>query len=188
MGDTLQASRNRRRAMMIAVSGQIASGKSAVAKVISNCLSIPLVSFGDYVANESLKRGAVSPTRREMQDTGLSMVQDSEAFVTGFLTWSGYDEAGLIIDGLRHKAVGEALKRQISPQRLFIVFLDSDPTIISQRLESRGLSEASIQECLTHPVESQLNELRANADLILERTVSLRGTSICDMTKEMVGN
>lgn len=153
----------------ILLAGPIASGKTWTGDLIAE--SIPHSSrstFSRGLTKLAFDRGIVAQDRDAMQRLGRHVVD------TDWLSlWNATIDVAvplvggtLIVDGLRHVKILHELRR-LHPGRVGLVVLDPPRDIILSRLAIRGEEVLP----LSHPVESELDQLHSVAD------VSLRGLS-----------
>jgi len=158
--------------MIITLAGPIGSGKSSLARSVAAALGAPSAGFGDYVRARATEAGLDAGSRRVLQDLGHDLVEaDARGFLDAALDWSGH-QAGrdLVLDGLRHMAILDALRAREaeSLDTLFLLYLDTPVEVRQARIAARGVSLADMQTAEAHPAERDLNEhLRAAADVIL---------------------
>lgn len=164
--------------MILAFSGKIGSGKSAVSTAVAQALGLPQVSFGDYVRHQAQLR-QLPQTREQLQDLGEHLFQaDALAFCRAVLGQAPNWTDGVIIDGIRHQAVLHLLRQLAAPQPLFHVHLTLDEAVRTQRVGQRpGEPPADVQEqhrAATHPTEQQVTEaLPGLADIVVNSSFGL---------------
>lgn len=148
--------------MIVAFSGQIASGKSTLSKLLADKTGWSRFSFGDYVRMCAKNIGLDANDRETLQDLGVCLSKRPEPFVRGFLEWTGTPE-NMIIDGIRHFSIFLALKAQVhEPIRL--AFVDT-PSQTAQDRYSGDLAQAR-----GHAVESDVEALKDHADWVLNNS------------------
>jgi len=156
--------------MIVALAGAIGSGKTTLARALADRLGWPTASFGDYVREQARRRGLDLGSRKVLQDLGQSLVEENpERFLAEALEWMDYDAAaGLVLDGLRHESVWQALRARSEklPERpVVLLFLDTPEDVRHARLRDRGLDDAAIATADGHRAEQDLTaHLRAAAD------------------------
>lgn len=164
--------------MVIAFSGKIGSGKSAISTAVAQALHLPQASFGNYVRQQAQLQ-QLEPTRQQLQDLGEHLLQaDAAGFCQAVLdqvpTWRN----GLVLDGIRHQAVLQLVRQLIVPQSLFHVHLTLEEEVRTQRVAQRaGELPADVAEkhrAAAHPTEQQATEILPRvADLVVDSASSL---------------
>jgi ribosome-binding protein aMBF1 (putative translation factor)/dephospho-CoA kinase len=156
--------------IVVGFAGRIGSGKSSLSIEVAQALGWPRASFGDYLRNVARSEG-LDESREVLQELGESFVErDVDAFCRAVL--AHYDwKAGepLIIDGIRHAEVVEALRKLVAPLEVRIVFLDVNDQKRIERLQQFDESiPKKIETIEKHPTEQQVREvLPGLADLHL---------------------
>lgn len=158
-------------AAVIGFAARMEAGKSAVSKRVAEKLSVPRVSFGDYVRKVALDRG-LPETRETLQDLGQELVRlDLRGFCTQVINQSSWRPGmSLVIDGVRHCEVLHTLREIVSPTPFRLVYLWIDRETQLSRLLAEDLPhEKPLDELERHPTEAQvLSDLPEEADLLLE--------------------
>lgn len=165
------------RGLVLGLAGQIASGKSTVAKAVAAAIPCPHVSFGNYVRSVA-KRKQIYDDRNALQDLGQYLLETkgAEQFCIDVLDSEAPDYVpgdDLIIEGVRHVEVTEALTRLVYPAAFALVFVLVDDLTRRQRLALRdGKGDAvNLAKVDSHATERQVHgELRNRADLALIST------------------
>jgi hypothetical protein len=67
------------------------------------------------------------------------------------------DRTFLIIDGIRHVQVADALRNALAPCPLYLVYLDTPRTLIIERLMADGATRTSADRTLSDPTEVQID-------------------------------
>ena len=157
--------------MVLVFSGQIGSGKSRLSSGVAKALGWSYASFGDYVRRIAHCQG-LDDTREILQELGEALVnKDAEDFCRSLLAHYNWRSGEpLVIDGLRHKEVADALRRLVTPLDIRIVLLEVDENIRRIRLGKRKQTGFERLETVEkHPTEVQVKtELPQIADLKLE--------------------
>src|SRR5690242_7997878 len=99
---------------VVALSGRIGSGKSALASRLAQCLGCERVSFGDYVRAAALAKG-LEPTGENLQLVGAALVEAGwEPFCRAVLAQAPWQPGQpLVVDGVRHVDALAHLKRLV---------------------------------------------------------------------------
>jgi dephospho-CoA kinase len=155
---------------VLAFSGAIASGKSDLSIGVAKALGCPRVSFGSYVRIITRLRG-LEDLRENWQAVGESLIQeDLHQFCVAVLAQAPWAPGEpLVIDGVRHVEVAEALKSLVSPSGLRLIYIDVDDARRVQRLRERSPHEKTLSELDRHSTEVQVKTaLRQLADFVLD--------------------
>lgn len=156
--------------LVIGFAGKIASGKSTLSAEVAKALGWPRASFGDYLRIVA-KSSGLAESREVLQEIGASLVaKDVEGFCRAVLThyqWSAGEP--LIIDGIRHAEVADALRRLVAPLELRVVYLEADEATRRARLrQSDGDWPNKLQMVESHSTEEQVKDrVPALADMRL---------------------
>jgi cytidylate kinase len=165
---------------VIVLAGPKGAGKTFLAEAISKAASLPRVSFGNAVRETARSKGLPTDTET-LQNLGQTIVQQNPVLLCEHVlaqAKSG-DDAGLVIDGLRHKEVFVTLKRLCAPRPVVLVFIDIAADEQVRRIAMRdGIDAAGVQRMNLHQVEAQLPEIRAMADLIVDGVDSPQGNAL----------
>ncbi len=167
----------------IGLSGQIGSGKSTISRNLAQAMKCKQASFGEYVRWLARERGLFLD-RRTLQDLGQDMLEliGAEQFCIDMLQQQVphfVPGERLVVDGVRHLEVAEALSRMLRPSVFLLVYMKVDERVRSQRIASRDMSVATAGHDLVsaiemfdrHPSEQDVRQgLRAHADLTLVAT------------------
>jgi cytidylate kinase len=158
--------------IVFAIAGQIGSGKSTFARSLAEALGCEMASFGSYVRSEA-DRLRYSDDRETLQDLGQDLLahDGAETFCMAMLdnqTKAFAPGGSLVIDGVRHLKVADALEEIVRPSLLVLVFMKVDRTVRAHRLASRG---AQVDMADRHPTEQDVPQrLRGRADIALIAT------------------
>jgi dephospho-CoA kinase len=158
--------------MIITLAGAIGSGKSTLAKALAVVLSAPVAGFGDYVRALAAERGLDTGDRKVLQDLGHELVTtNARDFLERTLRWSAHVPGQtLVLDGLRHIAVLDALRAQAAegPDSLLVVYVETSTAVRRSRAAAIGVSADEFDCNDSHPAEYDLREyLRTAADLVV---------------------
>jgi cytidylate kinase len=152
---------------IIAFSGMPQTGKTTLARRLGHELKCKFVSFGDFVRQQANRRGIRNPTRRDLQDLGQRLVRDD---VKGFCrealrTVNFMPGEQIVIDGVRHKEVLEAVSIVSPQQPIKLIYLAASVTTRKART-TRNLDLDAID---AHEVESQVQtDVKALADFVID--------------------
>jgi dephospho-CoA kinase len=150
---------------LICLAGGIASGKTTLAAALHAALpGSARLAFGDVVRRRA-QAMYPEPTRRELQETGLQLIHEGWlAFVGELLSELEGNPSVLIVEGVRHREAVDTLREQLHERRVLLVYVEAPDSQRNERLVQRAESE----QTLTHEVESDVESLRAIADLVVE--------------------
>jgi len=163
--------------VVIGFAGRIGSGKSTLSMEVAKMLGWPRASFGDYLRSVA-KGSGLDESREVLQELGASLIEKGvEDFCRAVLAhykWSAGEP--LVIDGIRHAEVVEALRKVVAPLEVRIVYVDVGDDKRLERLRRMDESmPGKFKEIESHSTEQQVKELLpALADLRLagDRPVS----------------
>lgn len=163
------------KSIVIGFAGKIASGKSTLSARFAEEMGWPYVSFGDYVRSVARQRGEDDSQREILQQIGESLIeQDYEGFcravVGQALKWKPGES--LVIDGIRHLQVKQALEKLVAPSEFVLTYISVDEQIRRQRLQNEGIADPQrIERIESASTEVQVrNELPQIADITLDGT------------------
>jgi dephospho-CoA kinase len=167
---------------VVGFSGGIASGKSSLSSAVSEALGWPRASFGAYVRLVAAERG-VEPTREICQKIGGELIEkDAHDFCVKVLAQGAWRPGSpLILDGIRHLLVADLLAGMARPADFLLVFVQLSRGERESRLRSRDGEEQPLERFESHSTESQVADLRARADLVVDGD-----RSVDQMTEEVV--
>ncbi|MFL6098559.1 MAG: AAA family ATPase [Actinomycetales bacterium] len=148
----------------IALAGPMGSGKSTLARELGRRSGMPVLSFGGLVRAEASRRG-LGDDRPTLQDLGAALVASlgPEEFVDMLLR--GVDHGPVVVDGVRHVAINQALRRS-RPDAL-LIYVTAGEAELDSRWRRRG--DAGLRpSAAEHVVESELLQLREVAGISLD--------------------
>jgi len=169
--------------VVLAFSGKVASGKSTLAKEVASALAWKRASFGDYVRVVADGQG-LEPSREVLQDLGESLAKAPEEFCRAMLAHFGWQSGEpLVIDGVRHLEIVEALRRIVAPLELRLIFVDISEEQRRERLAGAGdVNLAKMPQIEKHSTERQV-------DTVLPDIADLRvstGGNLGEVVREIV--
>jgi dephospho-CoA kinase len=151
----------------------IGAGKSIVSTRVASRLAAPRVSFGGYLRRLARERG-LDITRENLQDLGNQLVStDARGFCDVVLEEHPWQEGRpLIIDGIRHIEILEALKEILAPAEVYLIYIKLDRETQAKRLARDELRHVKpLEELEQHPTEIQVrSKLPDSASLVLDGT------------------
>jgi cytidylate kinase len=158
--------------LTIAIIGKIASGKSSIASSLQKATGIPQVSFGSYLVHYS-KEHDLPIDRHALQDLGAQFIKQSpEAFLAAVIEHAQVGSGSIIIEGIRHLSILEAVK--VMSQNVLTVFIDATSETRYKRYYERS-KESDATESYSdflqknqHPVEHQIDLLRSGCNLVID--------------------
>ena len=158
--------------LSVMMSGRIASGKTSLAKRLSDRSAIRLVSFGSAV--RGMLPVSRDPTRRRLQDCGQRIMEahGSEWLLRRALKLYGIPlgcGARVIFDGVRHVSMVAEIRRisRIS----CVLFVDAGQDVRLARYRSRGRDGAeAFRKADGHRVEAELGSIRHEANFVIENS------------------
>jgi dephospho-CoA kinase len=160
-------------ATVVAFTGAIGSGKSALSKRVAVLLGWPRVSFGEYIRDVAEQNGQDRNDRTTLQKLGQALVMsDVEGFVTSVLarepTWRNV--GNLVVDGVRHVEVRLVLINQVRPSTFKLVYLTIDELTRRQRAQTNwDIPQPQLIRYDQDLTEAQIPKiLRAYADLTVD--------------------
>lgn len=146
--------------IVVAIAGAIGSGKTTLSNALSHSLGWPRVGFGDYVRKVAASRGQ-DESRETLQQIGESLLADGvPEFCTAVLNQVNWQPGQpLVIDGIRHIEVAEALRDLVLPATLKLVFVAIEEPRRLLRLEASGLADTHrLAEVEKHSTERQVRQ------------------------------
>jgi dephospho-CoA kinase len=160
--------------VILALAGQIASGKTKLSSELAQRLSWKRGSFGDYLRHIASVYG-LPDSREHLQKLGDEIIQSSWSEfcqkVLNHSTWQSGEN--LVIDGIRHVEALENLKTICSPQLVHLIFINTANELRYARLQQRAAPELhELARYEQHSSETQSHVLKARADLVLDGSKS----------------
>ena len=158
--------------VVISLAGRIGSGKTSVAVALAHRLGWPRVGFGDYVRSEATRRGLDPGSREVLQELGERLLrQDLDGFCGAVLGQAvRASGSGLIVDGVRHIAVLDALHRLLSPSPVRLIYLAASDEARQLRLAAAGRWEQDVMaKAEGHSTEADLkNALPRRSEAVID--------------------
>lgn len=171
-------------APILAFAGPMASGKTTISRAVAETLGWPWAGFGAYIRAEAQRRG-LQGDRTSLQQLGDALLAEGEeAFCKGVLAEAGWvSGTPLVLDGVRHATVVNALHVLITPQPLVLVYVAITDDVRAARLGARGVDADAQQLHDAHATESDVTTILPKlADLTVDGSWPL-GTIIAHLTK-----
>lgn len=157
--------------IVICFSGKITSGKTTLSQEIASLLRSPRVSFGEYVRNFARMRGQNFLDRSVLQQIGEELLKENfYEFCNSVLNQTIWRECYyLIVDGVRHLEVFEAIKEIVRPKKTKLVYIELDTEIQTNRIYFRDREGAiELRKYEEHSTERQAEQIKSMSDLILD--------------------
>lgn len=149
---------------IVGIAGPIAAGKSALAQALIDHGVGTRASFGAYVRNVAHERG-VPAGRGELQRLGEELLAELGATEFTERALDGIVGQTLVIDGVRHVAVSDALAARAD--RYVLVFVELDDAQRQARLEARDEGSVVLAMLDGHSTEREAALLMSRADLVV---------------------
>jgi dephospho-CoA kinase len=128
--------------IVICLSGRIGSGKTSMSAALARARGAASVSFGAYVRTAAAARGLDSTHRETLQNLGAKLIEDHghDWFCREVLATASWDgDRDLVVDGIRHVAVLEVIKRLVAPTNTVLIHLTlNSESDLRARASSRG--------------------------------------------------
>jgi dephospho-CoA kinase len=158
---------------VLSFAAPIEAGKTTVSTKVAEHLGAPRVSFGEYLRGVAHARG-LEMTREVLQNLGDQLVTSNfRGFCEDVLEQHPWQPGKpLIIDGVRHVEVLDALAEILAPARGYLIYINVDRTTQTKRLKTDPLRHTkTLDELEKHPTEQQVrSKLPDRAALVLDGT------------------
>jgi cytidylate kinase len=158
----------------IAIGGRVGSGKYFLADQLADTLGWKHASFGRYVRGKAVaqERPLQLP---ELQALGVELIEGEgwDAFVRNAVDFAGVriGEEPFIIDGVRHVAALETLRKLLNKGRVILIYLDADDESRHARLAAEGVAAEVVPRIDKHDTEEDVRD----GDLIQRADHVVRG-------------
>ena len=154
--------------VVVAIAGPIGSGKTTISRALAKQLECKHISFGDYFRQLAKESGRDPTDRQLLQHLGARYVSLSpERLCRDLLrnaNWSP-KEGSLVIDGVRHKEILEALRKSVAPLPISLVYIRRDRVRSNSAAAQLGVENLALFD--THSTELQNDALRSAADVVV---------------------
>lgn len=165
------------RKWVVGVAAGISAGKSTYVAALAAATGAQRTAFGEFVRKLAAERGLDFNSREVLQELGESLKADlgPEEFVRRVLAETTPD-APLVVDGVRHTDIADALAVAVAPRTFFLVFLDADEATRQERAAIRAERDR-LRELDQHSTETQVHDgsLRERAHLVLDARRDVTG-------------
>lgn len=161
------------KSIIVGFAGKIGSGKTTLSAAVAEALNWPRVGFGDYVRGVARQRG-LEESRKVLQQIGASLVENPDKFCRSLLEQVDWKPGQhLVVDGIRHAKIIDALRRVTEPSRVFLVFVKVAEKVRRKRLLNDGATgKQAAPEYESHTTEADVKAvLPAMADLVVDGTL-----------------
>lgn len=152
--------------------GRICSGKSTIAKQLSEHFNIPILSFGAYLLNFS-KKHELKTDRDSLQNLGSKFIhENSKLFLENVIAFQPFTSDSILTEGIRHLAIYEELKLMSSCS--VFAFIDAPIQIRYERYNKRlkeGDKKISFEDFVkidNHKVESEIDLLKDKCQIVID--------------------
>src|SRR6266542_5536438 len=157
--------------------GRMASGKTTISLEVATRLGWPRVAFGDYVRSTAIHR-SVPSDGASLQALGERLIEEMGwlAFCQAVLSQATWRPGrSIVIDGIRHVEVVDALRRLVAPAAFCLVLVEVDELTRNERAAQRDVRDPSLaNRSDVHSTEAQFRgPLPARADLRVDGTTTL---------------
>src|SRR5207248_1229942 len=114
---------------------------------VATDLGWKFASFGAFVRKTATSRGA-EHTRESLQEIGEELeAKDPLMFCRAVLDDAGWNPGeAAVVEGIRHVRIWKTLKNLVTPQPIFLVYLEAPEELRRTRLQERGAQEANYLE------------------------------------------
>lgn len=161
----------------ILIIGEISSGKSTLARRLSEEFGIPKASFGGYLLHYCEQNRIPESQRGDLQNLGQKMIDnDAVGFLKNVIAFTSGEQSQLIFEGVRH----EVILKEISAKsiRLASIYVDATYDQRLARYLSRekkidaNKSEVDFLKASAHPVEREVPGLKSKCSFIIQSSDS----------------
>ena len=157
----------------IAIVGSIGSGKSEAARLLNNHFNYDMISSSSLLAQVAQLPPVAQIGRQRFQELGLAFIRSdrgAETLASAIVERiAALKRARVVIDGIRNLKTFEILKEKLSHD-LSLIFVESTPDNAYEFYKARedsSISFADFLELLHHPVEAEIPDLLALANIVI---------------------
>jgi dephospho-CoA kinase len=159
--------------LIVGITGRIGSGKTTVGRYLESSYGFQYLRYSEILAEWRAKD---PESKAHLQKVGWEvMAGGMQAELNGRLIARIKPDADVAVDGLRHALDYETLSSSFS-ESFRLLYIDSPGSLRFERLNQKGKYEdlSSFDAADSHPVEQQIDSLRANATLVVDNQGSLQ--------------
>lgn len=151
--------------IVIGVAGRIGSGKTEAAHLLERQHGFQYLRYSIVLADWY---GTDPSAKARLQQVGWEVMSSDRQRELNFKLIAQVDRTrDCVVDGLRHPIDFECLKSEFGAF-FRLLFVDTPAEIRFERVRSRYPTFEQFAAADSHPVEANIGELRAKADLILK--------------------
>jgi dephospho-CoA kinase len=165
--------RPRVKRLVIGITGRIGSGKTTVGKYLESRHEFQYLRYSEVLAEWRAKN---PESKAHLQIVGWEvMAGGMQAELNRRLIAQIAPDGDVAVDGLRHPLDYEMLNNSFS-ESFHLLYIDSPSKLRFERLNQKGkyADFDSFDTADRHPVEQQIDSLRANAALVIDNQGSLQ--------------
>lgn len=158
--------------LVIGITGRIGSGKTTVGRYLESRYGFQYLRYSEVLA---AWRAGDPESKAHLQSVGWEvMVGEMQGELNRRLVVRITPGADVAVDGLRHPLDFETLSSTFS-ESFHLLYIDSPAKLRFERLNQKGkyADFDSFNAADSHPVERQIDSLRANAALVIDNQGSL---------------
>jgi|GEM_PF-1481079 len=159
--------------LIVGITGHIGSGKTTVGKYLESRYGFQYLRYSAVLAEWRTKD---SESKGHLQEVGWEvMAGGMQGELNRRLIAHILPKADVAVDGLRHPLDDETLTSSFSDS-FNLLYIDCPPRLRFDRLNQKGkyADFNSFDAADSHPVEQQIDSLRANAALVTHNEGSLQ--------------
>jgi len=157
--------------LVIGITGQIGAGKTSVGEYLESQHGFSYVRYSQVLSDWRAKD---PESKAHLQVVGWEvMAGGMQAELNSRLISEVPAESNCAVDGLRHSLDFKSLDGAFSPQ-FFLVYVNSPPEMRWRRLQGRYPTLDDFRRADSHPVEQQIDSLRARAFAVMNNDASLQ--------------
>ncbi|MCR1981394.1 adenylosuccinate synthetase [Cellulosimicrobium cellulans] len=163
-------------AIVVAVSGPVASGKSTLAQRLAERWEGTVVSTREEIGRLADESGTLLRDRGSFQEYGDALDRETHGqwVVEAAMRASVQPHRLLIIDAVRIQDQVVALRKEFGRALVHVHLATTDRGVLAERYRARQVDAspitelASYEEVLRNPTEAQVGELADHADVVLD--------------------
>lgn len=178
---------------VVAFTGRAKCGDKEVAARVAEQTNMPCLSFGEWLKQHAIQMGE-QPDRPILQRLGQSLIDRAGAMSfcmrvlaelapAELLGWT-IAHKSFVLEGVRHKAVLEAIRFLVGPGRLKLVATER-PDNERRALLREEESIENVDEVMSHATESEIDDVAAQANIHVQSSWGI--TEETQRVLELVG-